>query len=425
MTTGQGNVALTMTTLKNAPWLASGPLARLLGVLNRDGEEARPIGGAVRNALLGEPVQEIDIATTALPDEVMRRAQQAHFKPVPTGIEHGTVTVVVDGHPLEVTTLREDVETFGRKARVAFGRDWKRDAERRDFTINALSVSPDGTVHDYVGGLADLAQRRVRFIGDTATRIAEDFLRILRFFRIHASYGRGAFDAAALHACIAGREGLRGLSAERIRAELMKLLVAPGASQSLEAMGDAGLLLIVLGGVTFNAAFDQMIAVERRLGVAPDATRRLAALAVAIPEDAERLTQKLRLSNKDTGRLDSMAHRWRRWSSLDESGARIRLYKLGPERYRDRMMMAFARVGPDIDFDRMASLVTLPERAPPPKFPLKAADFMTRGLSPGPALGIALAQAEDAWIDAGFPLDVAMLDSIAAAAMRVALQSVR
>jgi poly(A) polymerase len=409
--------------LKNAPWLTTGPLARLLAVLNKDGEEARPIGGAVRNALLGEPIHEIDIATTALPDEVVRRAQQAHFKPVPTGIDHGTVTVVVDGHPLEVTTLREDVETYGRKAKVAFGRDWKRDAERRDFTINALSVSADGTVHDYVGGLDDLPSRRVRFIGDAATRIAEDFLRILRYFRIHAAYGRGAFDPAALHACIAAREGLRGLSAERVQIELVKLLVAPGASASLKAMGDAGLLLILLGGVTYHESFDQMMAVEQRLGVAADATRRLAALAVAIPEDAERLEQRLRLSNKDTDRLDSMAHRWRRWSSLDEAGARVRLYKLGEARYRDRMMLAFARVGPAIDFERMTKLVTLPQRSPPPKLPFKAADFLARGLSPGPALGAALAQAENDWIDAGFPLDPATLDGIAAAAVRVALQA--
>ena len=413
------------SALKDASWLTSGPLARLLAVLNQDGEEARPIGGAVRNALLGEPIHEIDIATTVLPDEVMRRAQEAHFKPVPTGIDHGTVTVVVEGRPLEVTTLREDVETYGRKAKVAFGRDWRRDAERRDFTINALSVSTDGVVHDYVGGLDDLPARRVRFIGDPSARIAEDYLRILRYFRIHAAYGRGAFDQAALHACVAGREGLRALSAERVQAELMKLLIAPDASASLAAMGDAGLLLILLGGVTYQASFDQMVALEQRLGVTPDATRRLAALAVAIPEDAERLEQKLRLSNKDTDQLNSMAHRWRRWSTLDEAGARVRLYKLGEARYRDRMMLAYARVGSDIDFGRMASLVTLPERWPAPKFPLKAGDFLARGLSPGPALGAALAQAENAWIDAGFPLDPATLDGIAAAAARVALQDQR
>ena len=166
------------------------------------------VGGAVRNALIGEPPGDVDVATTALPDEVIRRVEAAGFKAVPTGVEHGTITVVIESRPYEVTTLREDVETFGRKAKVAFGRDWKADAERRDFTINALSVSPDGTVHDYVGGLADLEARRVRFIGDAATRIAEDYLRILRFFRFHAAYGQGALDPASLHACIVARAGL-------------------------------------------------------------------------------------------------------------------------------------------------------------------------------------------------------------------------
>jgi poly(A) polymerase len=182
--------------LDHADWLRDGALARLLAALDQNGEEARVVGGAVRNALLGEPIGDIDVATTALPAEVIKRAQAQGFKTVPTGIDHGTVTVVIDGRPFEVTTLREDVETFGRKARVAFGHDWKKDAERRDFTINALSVARDGTVHDYTGGLADLATRRIRFIGDPAARIAEDYLRILRFFRFHAHYGEGLPDAS-------------------------------------------------------------------------------------------------------------------------------------------------------------------------------------------------------------------------------------
>ncbi len=186
MTTQAGAIA---RNLGDAAWLTQGPLARLLAVLDRDGEEARAVGGAVRNALIGEPIAEIDVATTALPDEVQRRVTAAGFKPVPTGIEHGTITVVIDRHPFEVTTLRQDVETYGRHAKVAFGRDWKTDAERRDFTINALSAARDGTVYDYVGGLADLEARRVRFIGDPEKRIAEDYLRILRFFRFHAAYG--------------------------------------------------------------------------------------------------------------------------------------------------------------------------------------------------------------------------------------------
>src|SRR5882757_3435460 len=224
--------------LDDAPWLRSGPAARVLGLLNSGGEEARVVGGAVRNALLNIPIGDIDIATTALPDEVVRRAKAAGIKSVPTGIDHGTVTLVVDGQPFEVTTLREDTETYGRKAKVAFGRDWVRDAERRDFTINGLSVDADGIVHDHVGGLADIAARRVRFIGDPGQRIAEDYLRILRFFRFHAAYAAGEPDRAGYLACIGGRGGLAGLSAERIRMEMLKLMVAPGAVTAVVAMAD-------------------------------------------------------------------------------------------------------------------------------------------------------------------------------------------
>src|SRR3979409_1053147 len=173
--------------LDDAPWLKSGPTARVLELLNGNGEEARVVGGAVRNALLKIPTGDIDIATTAVPSEVIRRAKTAGIKSVPTGIEHGTVTLVVEAQPFEVTTLREDTETFGRKARAAFGRDWGRDAERRAFTINGLSVDADGVVHDHVGGLADIAARRVRFIGDPNTRMAQGYLRIISFFRIHAA----------------------------------------------------------------------------------------------------------------------------------------------------------------------------------------------------------------------------------------------
>src|SRR5437660_1425630 len=191
--------------IADTAWLTEGALGKLMAVLDRDGEEARVVGGAVRNVLIGEPTGDIDVATTALPPEVMRRAQAAGFKAVPTGIEHGTVTIVVDHRPFEVTTLREDVETFGRHAVVRFGRDWRADAARRDFTINALSLSRDGVVHDYVGGLADIAVRRVRFIGQAAARIAEDYLRVLRFFRFHAADGSGLPDPEGLPACIDAR----------------------------------------------------------------------------------------------------------------------------------------------------------------------------------------------------------------------------
>src|SRR4051794_29270906 len=228
-----------LRVLEDAPWLKFGPTARVLELLNGNGEEARVIGGAVRNALLKIPVGDIDIATTAVPAEVIRRAKAAGIKSVPTGIDHGTVTLVVDGQPFEVTTLREDTETFGRKAKVAFGRDWVRDAERRDFTINGLSVDADGVVHDHVGGLVDIAAKRVRFIGDATQRISEDYLRILRFFRMHAAYGAGEPDRAGYLACISGRMGLANLSAERVRMEMLKLVVAEGALLAVTTMGDA------------------------------------------------------------------------------------------------------------------------------------------------------------------------------------------
>jgi tRNA nucleotidyltransferase/poly(A) polymerase len=404
--------------LRGAPFLTSGGAATALKLLDHDGEEARLVGGAVRNALMGRSVAEIDIATTAVPDEIIRRARAANIKYAPTGVEHGTVTLIIDGRPCEVTTLREDVETFGRKAKVAFGRDWSRDAERRDFTINALSVTADGTVHDYVGGLDDLAHHRVRFFGEAEQRIAEDYLRILRFFRIHAAYGAGPIDRDGLRACIAGRAGLRQLSAERIRSEMLKLLDADGASSALREMGDAGLLLELLGGVTYHAAFDAMVAAEQQLALEPEPIRRLAALAVAIVEDAERLTERLRLSNAESAELVSMAHRWRQLATVDEPQARVHLYRLGAERYRDRLMLAWARTGGDAT--RWRQLAMLPERWTVPVFPLKAADFMARGLQPGPKLGAALANAEQLWIDAGFPSDADELSAIAEAAIQAA-----
>src|SRR5947208_9735079 len=311
--------------LDDAPWLRSGPPARVLELPGGNGEEARVVGGAVRNALLKIPIGDIDIATTALPDEVIRRAKTAGIKSVPTGIGHGTVTLVVDKQPFEITTLREDTETFGRKARVAFGRDWVRDAERRDFTINGLSVDAEGRVHDHVGGLADIAARRVRFIGDAGERIAEDYLRILRFFRMHAAYGAGEPDRAGYLACIDGRAGLSSLSAERVRMEMLKLLIAEGAAVAVQAMSDAGLLLPIFGGIAYTGTFVAMIAAERALGLSPSAVRRLAALTVAVTEDARRVSARPRLSNADTKALDSMGHRW--WRFASKNGARARLLR--------------------------------------------------------------------------------------------------
>lgn len=399
-------------SLKDAPWLTQGPLARLLAVLDCDGEEARVVGGAVRDALLGQVPGDIDVATTATPDEVMRRAHDAGFKPVPTGIEHGTVTVVVNGKPIEVTSLREDIETFGRKAVVRFGRDWKADAERRDFTINALSAGRDGTVADLVGGLADLAARRVRFIGDAHQRIREDYLRILRFFRFHAAYGAGEPDPTGLSAAIARRDGLDQLSRERVRMELMKLLPAPRAAPTLAIMADGGLIEPILG-VPLVPQFGRLAAVEAALGLAADPVRRLGALAVHVGEDAERLWQRLRLTNSEHERLATMADGW--WRLTPQMGgqaARTLLYRLGPERFCDRVLFAWSKALAAGDDASWRELATLPQRWQAPRFPLRAADFIGLGVPKGPQLGAALAGAEEAWIAAGFPDDPAVLTAL-------------
>jgi poly(A) polymerase len=401
--------------LTDAAWLAGGPLLRLLAMLDRDGEEARVVGGAVRNALLGLPAREIDVATTAVPEEVVRRVEADGCKAVPTGIAHGTVTVVCEQVPFEVTTLRRDVETDGRHAKVAFGRDWRADAERRDFTINAFSVTRDGAVYDYVGGLEDLAARRVRYIGDPNKRIAEDYLRVLRFFRFHAAYGTSDHpDRAGLEACIAGRDGLDQLSRERVRMELMKLMMAPHAVPTLIAMSDAGLTLRVLGGVSYLGSFENMTKVEAALGAAADPARRLAALAVWVTEDAERLWQKLRLTNAEHARIVAMAENWRRLSDeSSEQAQRALLYRLGPQHFTDTALLAWARSDATAHDEVWRALASLPQRWTAPAFPIKAADLIARGVAPGPALGAAMRTAEQAWIAADFPQDKAALEKIA------------
>jgi poly(A) polymerase len=403
----------------DAAWLREGALAALLAALDCDGEAARVVGGAVRNELLGEPVSEIDVATTALPPEVVRRARAAGFKAVPTGIAHGTITVVVDGRPFEVTTLREDVETYGRHAKVAFGRDWRRDAERRDFTMNALFLSRDGTIHDHVDGLADLVARRVRFIGVPQRRIAEDYLRILRFFRFHAAYGEGAPDAAGLSACINAREGLSSLSRERVRMEMLKLITARRAVAALEVMADAGLLGMVLGGVPLVASLRNTVALEAALALAPDPVLRLGALAVAVVEDAERLRERLRLANAEYERLHAMADGWWQISpALDAAAARALLYRLGPQTFADRVLLAWSRAPQGAADAAWAAFATLPQRWQAPRFPVKAADLIARGVAKGPALGAALKAAEAAWVKADFPLEAPAIDDIANRAAR-------
>jgi poly(A) polymerase len=396
-----------------APWLFDGPAARLLAVLDRDGEEARAVGGAVRNALLGLPVEEIDLATTAKPDTVVQRASGARFHPVPTGIEHGTVTVVVDGKPFEVTTLRQDIETDGRRATVRFGRDWAQDAARRDFTMNALYAGRDGSVIDLVGGIADLDARRVRFIGDAEARIAEDYLRILRFFRFHAAYGEGPPDPEGLAACIAAREGLERLSRERVRNELLKLIVARHAVAMLALMSESGILIDVLGGVPWLASFSNLRKAEEEFELPRDPVRRLGALAVRVREDAERLRERLRLTNEEARRLRLMGEGW--WQlapDMGENARRIVLYRIGPEDYRDRALIAFSRAEEKVNDEGWRALIDLPQQWTAPKFPLVAKHFIDQGVEKGPALGSILTRAEETWTEHGFPQDHTSLMAI-------------
>ncbi len=407
--------------LSNAAWLKDDAVASLLAVFNRDGEEARVVGGAVRNALMDRPVREIDIATTAEPPEVIRRAETAGYKAVPTGVEHGTVTVVIGGRPFEVTTLRVDAETYGRKAKVVFGRDWARDAERRDFTINALSVSADGKVHDYVGGLADITAKKVRFIGDPKKRIAEDYLRILRFFRFHAQYAEGSPDPASLLACIRGRSGLDQLSRERVRMEMLKLIVGRHPAPTLAVMAECGILETVLGGVPYLASFENVVKAEAALGIEPDATRRLGALGVWVLEDAERLSERLRLSNTEVERLLKLEYWWRVKPADGAHAARTLLYLLGAVSFVDRVLVAWSRSDAGAADKAWHELATLPQRWIAPRFPLRATDFVNRSVPKGPAMGVALRAAERAWIDADFPSDATAIDAIADVAARNAI----
>jgi tRNA nucleotidyltransferase/poly(A) polymerase len=386
------------------PWFEAPQTRAVFAALNTAGYETRAVGGAIRNTLMGLPVHEVDFATTATPDEVMVLASAAGLKAVPTGIDHGTVTVIVGHHPFEVTTLRQDVETFGRHASVKFSRDWREDASRRDFTINALYAGADGTVHDPLGGYADVKARRVRFIGSARERIREDFLRILRFFRFTANYGHEP-DPAGYAACIAEREGLAKLSAERVRSELMRILTAAEPLRALTPMSDAGLLTGLLGGVVHLGHAERLIAIEGENEFAPDALRRLAALGVMIEEDAKRLSLRLRLSNAESARLDVIAAlKPVVTAGTDLLALKAALYRLGPERYRDRVLIAWAREGADPNATDWRAALALPAHWPIPVFPVKGEALLAAGFERGPKLGAALRYLEEAWIASDFTL---------------------
>ncbi len=386
-------------------------IRQVFDALDRDGEETRIVGGAVRNALIGRPVTEVDFATTATPDVTSARAEAAGLKAVPTGIDHGTVTVIAGGEPFEVTTLREDVETDGRHAVVRFGRDFALDARRRDFTINALSLSRHGRLYDHTGGEADLLARRVRFIGDAATRIREDYLRILRFFRFESEYGEGAIDGQGFEAAIAGRDGLLRLSRERVRAELLKLLVTRRAEEMVGLLAESGLYGLLFGGVPERGRLARVAAVEAEEGLS-DPVRRLAALAVMTPEDAERLRETLRLSNEEHRRLaafGTLVPFLKSWAlPLDAAAIRRLTAEHGLEPVADAIAAIRGEPRPVLREEAVETLARLRagEEAVP-VFPLRGADLLAAGLAPGPEVGALLAEARIAWLAGGCRTDAA------------------
>ncbi|MFO1169576.1 MAG: CCA tRNA nucleotidyltransferase [Hyphomicrobiaceae bacterium] len=394
--------------LATAEWLTRSSTQSVMTALTVEGHRVCVVGGAVRNGLLGEKVADIDMATDARPETVMTLARRAGLKAVPTGIEHGTVTVVADHTPFEVTTLRRDVETFGRHARVDFTDDWGADAARRDFTINALFCEADGTVLDYVGGLEDLAARRIRFIGSAIERIREDYLRILRFFRFTATYGRDGLDVEGLRACVAERAGLRRLSGERIRAELMKLIVAKGALPVLDVMLGHGLIADVVG-VPWLTRLVRVVAQEEALGAPPDPVLRLAALTVCVAEDGTRLFERLKLSGAERDRLLALGATIAMDFPTDPRSAEELLYRFGMVTYHDRLMLAWARAGVSADDAAWQTLAKNAGASHPRVFPLRGRDLIGLGASPGPRLGEILRQIEDAWVAGGFLEDRAAL----------------
>ena len=391
-------------SLAAAEWLKRPESVAVLDALNSDGVETRAVGGAVRNALLGLPVTEVDLATTAEPGKVVELAERAGLKTVPTGIDHGTVTVIADGRPFEVTTLRRDVETYGRHAKVAYTTCWEEDARRRDFTLNALYADRHGEVFDPLGGYGDVVAGRVRFIGGAEERIKEDYLRILRFFRVHAYYGKGAMDEEGLHAAVKLRDGLALLSAERIAGEMRRILVAPDALRAIEALFDYGLLTAVLGGVPRLVRFESLAALEEANRIAPSAALRLAALAVFVTEDVERLAERLRLSNAEQAIL-ALGARSGDAGLPEEQGAKVLLYRLGPDAYRSRLLLAWADSGAPSGDEGWKAALSLLERWQAPVFPIGGNDVMALGELKGRQVGELLKRLEQEWISSGFVLD--------------------
>jgi poly(A) polymerase len=365
--------------------------------------DARFVGGAVRNAILGVPVADVDIAVPMRPEEVLARLKSHDIRAIPTGIEHGTVTALAGGKLFEITALRRDVETDGRHAVIAFTEDWAEDAARRDFTINALYARLDGEIFDYATGVEDLIAGRVRFMGDPKTRIAEDYLRILRLFRFHAWYGKGEIDADALRAAAEARDRLNSLSGERVAKELLKLLEAANPAPALRMMAATGILPELLPGALQLPRLERLVQIDVQDRLTPDAILRLAAL---LPDDGRiitRVADRLRLSNAQRARLLAMPGGDQAIGErLSAAQARRILYRIGPQAFRDRVLLQWAGAPRGVSAMPWRLLLTMADNWQAPRFPLTGRDVMAAGVPEGPEVGKVLAALEQWWVDGDF-----------------------
>ena len=370
-------------------------IATLLGEGN-----CKFVGGAVRDSLLELAVSDVDIATPLLPEEAAGRLEEGGVKVIPTGLKHGTITAIISGRQFEITTLRHDVETFGRHARVAFHDDWEADAARRDFTINALYLSPDGTLYDFFGGRDDLKKGRVCFIGEPGERIREDALRILRFFRFHAHYGKGELDPEGLKACREDMHLIEMLSPERVAAELKRLLAATDPLPTLKVMAESGILAAVLVDPFDLGELERLVRIETAIGTC-DVLRRLASLLPDGGEAVARAASALRLSNKEKSRLVSIAERDLAFKTgPNETQLQEALYRSGLQAVEDTLIV---NAEPD-DTERLKAELKSAREFEIPNFPVTGADLTALGINEGPELGKTLKELEKSWIDSGFEL---------------------
>jgi len=390
--------------LARAAWLNEADAKAVMEALAAKGGTARFVGGCVRNALMGETVRDIDIATTETPESAKALLEAKGIKVVPTGIDHGTITAVTPTRHFEITTLRVDVATDGRRADVAFTSDWLADAQRRDFTMNALYCDADGTLHDPLGGREDLKARRVRFIGDPHERIREDYLRILRFFRFHAFYGKGEPDAAGLRACAGEREGLRQLSGERVRDELLKIASADEAGAAFRQMAAAGILAIVLPEASRLDRFEKLVEIEsQQLFSAADPLLRLGAMLDLDEAGVSALAQRLRLSNKDRDRLVGMLTDTTKivcYLSMRE--VRRALYGMGRQLFKDRVLLGWADDKRGHNAFQWRAMLAMADSWEKPELPLTGEMIKAAGVPEGPEIGRVRREVEEWWVDSDF-----------------------